>query len=181
MAAHTVINELQAIEFHDSFLSRVYIGEDALHMTFSDAIIIGHSRLDIQGRIPCSVNHGEDRYACPELNVTIKGFTIHSILRGGCWTQDAEGNSIEKYPPHNLLQEEYGAFLQMIFAEKYNQVCGLTYDPEMHRYTLSFFMNADANYYELEFTAETTIAEFEAFGKEAWYLASKWRNRRQSR
>ena len=58
----------------------------------------------------------------------------------------------------------------MIFAEKYNHVYGITYDAETHRYTLSFFMNADANYYELDFTSDTIIAEFEEFGKEAWYL-----------
>ncbi len=181
MAKYTVINELQSIEFHDSSLDNAYIDAGDLHLVFSSAIIIGHSRLDIEGRIPCSVNHDEDRYACPELNITLKGYTIHSVLRGGCWTQDAEGNSIEKYPPRNLLPKEYDAFLQMVFSEKCNHVYGITFDTETQRYTLSFFMNADANYYEVEFTVDTAIAEFEEFGEDAWYLDSKWRNRNEKK
>lgn len=176
MVGYTLVNELQSIEFHDSALNCAYIEGDELHMVFSDAIIIGHSHLNIEGRIPCSVNNGEDRYACPELAVTIKGFTIHSILRGGCWTRDAAGNTIEEYPPRILSPGEYDGFLQMVLAEKYNNVYGLSYDSEAGIYTLSFFMNADANYYELEFTVETAIAEFEKFGKEAWYLDRKWRD-----
>ena len=177
MAAYSVIDELQSIEFHDSTLNLICAKGDSLHMVFTDAIIIGQSRLDIPGRVPCTVNSGEDRYALPELKVTLKGFSIHSVLRGGCWTRDADGNSIEKYPPRNLLPEEYEAFMQMVFAEEYNLVYGIYFDPEQNRYTLCFFMNIDANYYELEFTADTVIAEFESFGKEAWYLDSKWRNR----
>lgn len=181
MATYRVINELQSIEFHDSFLDKAYLDAGSLHMVFSDAIIIGHSRLDIAGRIPCSVNHGEDRYACPKLYVTVMGYTIHSILRGGCWAQDAEGNTIEKYPPHNLLPEEFDSFMQAVFSEKHNQVYGMTFDTETQRYTLCLFLNADANYYEMEFSAETTIAEFEEFGKDAWYLDSKWRNRSENK
>lgn len=177
MATYIVINELQSIEFHDSFLSNTYIDAGNLHLVFSSAIIIGHSRLDIEGRIPCSVNHGEDRYACPELKVTVHDFVLHSVLRGGCWTRDAEGNTIEKYPPRILLPEEYVEFLQMVFAEKNNHVYGIDFDAETERYTLSFFMNADANYYEIEFTGNSIIAEFDEFGKDAWYLDSKWKNR----
>lgn len=179
MVTYSVINELQSIEFHDSYLDEAYPDAVGLHMVFSDAIIIGHSRLDIAGRIPCSVNHGEDRYACPELHITAIGYTIHSILRGGCWARDTEGNTTEKYPPRHLLPDEYDAFLQMVFPEKYNHVYGITFDAETQRFTLSFFMNADANYYEVEFSAETTISEFEKFGKDAWYLDSKWRNRHE--
>ena len=170
MAAYTVINELQSIEFHDSFLNHINVEANDLHMVFGSAIIMGHSRLDIAGRIPCSVNPGADRYARPELKVTVQNFTLHSVLRGGCWTTDAQGNTIEKYPPYNLLPEEHAEFLQMVFAEKHNHVYGITYDAETGRYTLSFFMNADANYYEIEFSCSTVIAEFEEFGKEAWYL-----------
>ena len=179
MATYTVIDELQSIEFHDSSLDNAYINVSDLHLVFSGAIIIGHSRLDIEGRIPCSVNHGEDRYACPELKVTVRDFVLHSVLRGGCWTRDAEGNTIEKYPPRILLPEEYGEFLQMVFAEKNNHVYGLAFDAETQRYTLSFFMNADANYYEIEYTGNSIIAEFDEFGKDAWYLDSKWKNRNE--
>lgn len=177
MSAYTFINELQSIEFHDSFLKHISMEAPDLHMVFEDAIIIGHSRLDIAGRVPCSINSGEDRYACPELKVTVHDFVLHSVLRGGCWTRDAEGNTIEKYPPCNLLPEEYVEFLQMVFAEKYNHVYGIDFDTETQRYTLSFFMNADANYYEIEFTGDSIIAEFDEFGKNAWYLDSKWKNR----
>ena len=180
MATYTVINELQSIEFHDSSLDNAYVDAGDLHLVFTGAIIIGHSRLDIEGRIPCTINPGEDRYALPELKVILKGYAIYSVLRGGCWTRDAEGNTIEKYPPHILLPEEYVEFLQMVFAEKYSHVYGIDFDAETQRYTLSFFMNADANYYEMEFSAETAIAEFEEFGKEAWYLDSKWRGHRDS-
>ena len=38
-------------------------------------------------------------------------------------------------------------------------------------------MNTDANYYEIEFTGDSIIAEFEEFGKDAWYLDSKQKNR----
>lgn len=175
MAAYTVIDELRSIEFHDSCLENAYLADGELHFIFSAAIIIGHSRMDIQGRIPCSLNNGEDRYACPQLSVTIKDFRIRSVLRGGCWSRDAAGNTIEEYPPRNLSPEEYSGFLKMVHAEKCNHVYGLHYDSETGAYTLSFFMNADANYYELEFTAGSSIAEFEAFGEEAWYLDSKWR------
>ena len=175
MATYTVINELHAIEFHDSFLEKIEINDNELHMVFSDAIIIGHSRLDIEGRIPCSANCGEDRYACPELDVIIKDFTLLSVLRGGCWTQDAAGNTIEKYPPRNLSPEEYDEFLTMVLTEQGNQVYGLNYNAESMIYTLCFFMNEDANYYEMEFSTKTTIAEFEEFGEEAWYLDSKWK------
>lgn len=170
MATYSISNELQSIEFHDSFLNHISIEANDLHMVFKDAIIMGHSRLDIAGRIPCSVNPGEDRYACPELKVIVQNFTLHSVLRGGCWATDANGNTIEKYPPRTLLPEEHETFLQMVFSEKWNHVYGITYDAETRRYTLSFFMNADANYYELDFTSDTIIAEFEEFGKEAWYL-----------
>ncbi len=177
MATYTVINELQSIEFHDSSLDNAYIDANNLHLVFSDAIIIGHSRLDIEGRIPCSANHGEDRYACPKLKVTVHGFVLHSVLRGGCWTRDAEGNTIKKYPPRILQPEEHEEFLQMVFAEKYNHVYGLDFDAETQRYTLCFFMNADTDYYEIEFTGSSIIAEFDAFGKDAWYLDSKWKDR----
>jgi hypothetical protein len=177
MATYTVINELQAIEFHDSSLNNAYIDAGDLHLVFSSAIIIGHSLLDINGRIPCSVNDGEDRYACPELKVIVHNFILHSVLRGGCWTKDAEGNTIAKYPPRNLLPEEYAEFLQMVFAEKNNHVYGITFDAETQRYTLGFFMNTDANYYEIEFTGDSIIAEFDEFGKDAWYLDSKQKNR----
>lgn len=179
MANYTVINELHSFEFHDSFLDNAYIEDDDLHIVFSDAIIIGHSRLDIQGRIPCSVNHGEDRYACPQLSVTLKGFSIHSVLRYGCRIQDAEGNTIEEYPPHILSPDEYSEFLLKILAAQGNHVYGLTYDTETKIFSLCFCLNADDNYYEMEFTAETAIAQFEAFGKEAWYLDSKWRKYRE--
>lgn len=179
MVTYTVINELQSIEFHDSFLNYISMEARNLHMVFSDAIIIGHSRLDIAGRIPCSINSGEDRYACPELKVTVHDFVVHSVLRGGCWSRDAEGNTIEKYPPRNLLPEEYAKFLQMVFAEKYNHVYGMDFDAETQRYTLSFFMNADANYYEIEFTGNSIIAELDEFGKDAWYLDSKSKNRNE--
>ena len=76
-----------------------------------------------------------------------------------------------------VLPEEYVEFLQMVFAEKYNHVYGIDFDAETKRYTLSFFMNADANYYEIEFTGNSITAEFDEFGKDAWYLDSKWRNR----
>ena len=177
MAKYTVINELQSFEFHDSFLNHISMDDHDLHMVFTDAIIIGRSRLDIEGHIPCSVNSGEDRYALPDLSIILKGFTIHSVLRGGCWTRDADGNTIEKYPPRNLLPEEYDAFMKMVFAEERNHVYGIIFDAETQRYTLCFFMNVDCNYYEIEFTADTTIAEFDTFGKDAWYLDSKWRNR----
>ena len=179
MATYTVIDELQSIEFHDSSLDNAYFDAGNLHLVFSSAIIIGHSRLDIEGRIPCSVNHGEDRYACPELKVTVHNFVLHSVLRGGCWARDAEGNTIEKYPPRILLPEEYVEFLQMVFAEKYNHVYGIDFDAETQRYTLSFFMNADANYYEIEFTGNSITAEFDEFGKDAWYLDSKWKRRNE--
>lgn len=177
MATYSIINELQSIEFHDSSLNLLRMDNNSLHMVFTDAIIIGQSRLDIPGRVPCTVNAGEDRYALPELKITLKGFTIHSVLRGGCWTRDADGNTIEKYPPRNLLSEEYESFMQMVFAEENNLVYGITFDSESNRYSLCFFMNMDANYYEIEFTADTAITEFDAFGKEAWYLDRKWRNR----
>lgn len=179
MAHYTVTNELQSIEFHDSSLDDAYIEDNELHMVFSSAIVIGHSCPELPDRIPCSVNDGEDRYACPHLNVIFRSFGIRSVIRGGCWTQDAEGNSIKKYPPRNLLAEEYDAFLQMVFAEKHNHVYGLSYDAQTSIYTLSFFMNADTNYYKMGLSSETAIAEFEKFGKEAWYLES-YRKRRQS-
>lgn len=180
MARYCVINELQSIDFHDSFLDSICIENEELHMVFSDAIIIGHSCPEIESHIPCSVNSGEDRYACPDLKVTVPDFTIHSILRGGCWTQDAEGNSVEKYPPRNLHPDEYAGFLQMIFAGKNNHVYGITFDAETQRYALSFFMNSDANYYEIEFAGDAIVAEFDEFGKEAWYL-DRYRKIRQQK
>lgn len=173
MATYTVINELQSIEFHDSFLNHISIEANDLHMVFEDAIIMGHSRLDMKGRIPCSVNHGEDRYARPALTVTVHDFVLHSVLRGGHWTRDAEGNTIEKYPPRFLLPGEYAEFLQMAFAEKYSHVNGMAFDTETQRYNLGFVINADANYYEIEFSGNSIIAEFDEFGKDAWYLDSK--------
>ncbi|MBE6959623.1 MAG: hypothetical protein E7448_02735 [Ruminococcaceae bacterium] len=178
MANYCVVNELRSINFHDSLLNRICIESDNLQMFFVDAIIIGHSCPEIESHIPCSVNSGEDRYACPELKVTVHNFTMHSVLRGGCWTQDAEGNMVEKYPPRNLLPEEYAEFMQMAAAEKNNLVYGITFDTETHRYALSFFMNADANYYEIEFTGNAIVAEFDEFGNEAWYL-ERYRKKRQ--
>ena len=63
----------------------------------------------------------------------------------------------------------------MVLTEQGNQVYGLNYNAESMIYTLCFFMNEDANYYEMEFSTKTTIAEFEEFGEEAWYLDSKWK------
>lgn len=174
MAAYTVINELQSIEFNDSLLESVCMEGTRLRMVFSDAIIIGHSCLDIEGRVPCSVNSGADRYACPVLTLTLEGVQIRFILRGGCWSKDAQGNTIEDYPPRKLTPEEYGGFAQMVPAGGSNLVYGLSYDAEIGAYTISFFMDADPQYYEIEFTAETAIAEFEEFGRDAWYLARRW-------
>lgn len=179
MARYTLINELRSIEFHDSFLDNAYLAENELHLVFSSAIILGHSFPELTDRIPCSVNAGEDRYACPQLTVTFKNFRFCSVLRGGSWMQDDKGNTIAEYPPRNLSTEEYAAFLEMIPAKKNNHVHGLSFDTETNTYTLCFFMNEDANYYEMEFSSETAIAEFEEFGKDAWYLDSKWRNRRK--
>ena len=179
MATYTVTNELQSMEFHDSVLDNIYMEDKELHMVFSDAILMGRSTVNIKDHIPCSVNTGEDRYACPVLAVSFRNFQIRSVLRGGCRTTDAAGNTIEEYPPRNLSPEEYGPFLQMLLAEKGNQVCGLYYDVETKIYTLCFFMKADPNYYEMEFTADTAVAAFEEFGKEAWYLDSKWRTCRE--
>jgi hypothetical protein len=39
-------------------------------------------------------------------------------------------------------------------------------------------MNADANYYEIEFTGNAIVAEFDEFGNEAWYL-ERYRKKRQ--
>lgn len=174
MAAYTVINELQSMDFHDSFLESLRMEGTQLRMVFTNAIIIGHSRPDMKGRVPCSVNSGADRYAFPLLVVKLEGFQIRSVLQGGYQVIDDQGNILNAHLPHKLSPEEYGKLPEMVIAEEGSPVMGLFQDTETGIYTLALMMNADADYYEIEFTAETAIAEFEEFGREAWYLDDEW-------
>ena len=161
--SYTMINELMAIEFHDSSLESMRIEGDELRMVFSGAIIVGRSRPGIEGRIRSSVNSGEDRYAIPELRVALRGYAIRSLAR-----EDRDAHAMRE-----LLAGEYGSFFSMI--EGFNHVYSLSYDPADDTYCLGFILNAEDCYYEMQFSAETAIAEFEEFGKDAWYLEDKWR------
>lgn len=175
MARYTVINELQSIEFHDSVLQAVSIHDGNLYMVFSDAIIIGQSFPEKKDRNRCSVNDGEDRYACPHLAVAFQSFQTRSIIKCGFLTQDHKGNIIDQCPSLTLSADEYDVFWGLVLAEKDIQVNGLSYDKATGTSTLCIFLNHGTDCYEVTLSAETSIVEFEEFGKEAWYLDSKWR------
>lgn len=178
MAHYCVIDELRAMEFHDSILNAVSINGGEVRMVFSDAIIIGQSFPE-KDRIRCSVNDGEDRYACPHLTVTFHGFETQSIIKLGFMSLDAQGNIIAQRPTVTLAADEHDAFWKYICSVKVIQVDGLSYDEENRTWTLCILPDYGMDCYEVTFRSNNSIAEFDEFGKEAWYLDSKWRNQIQ--
>lgn len=178
MAHYCVIDELRAMEFHDSILNAVSINGSELRMVFSDAIITGRSFPE-KDRIRCSVNDGEDRYACPHLTVTFHEFETQAIIKLGFMSQDAQGNIIAQRPTVTLAADEHDAFWKYICSVKVIQVNGLSFDEENGTWTLCILPDYGIDCYEVTFCSIKNIAEFDEFGKEAWYLDSKWRNQIQ--
>lgn len=180
MSKYALLNDINSIEFHDSNLEDVHWTEDTLTFLFSSVIIVGHSCPGLSNHPPCSLNTGEDRYAMPCLTLTLRDYQIHSILRGVCWSQDAEGNSIEKYPPRLLKPTEYADLLNLIHNshQRLNHVYGIHFEEEKQCYNLAFFLNQDVNYYEIDFSARQICAQWEEYGDIAWYVKNYRRHKK---
>lgn len=179
MARYCVINELRAMEFHDSILNTVSINGNEVRMVFSDAIITGQSFPEKKDRLRCSVNDGEDRYACPHLTVTFHSFKTQAIIKLGYTAQNDQGDIIAQCPTVTLAADEHDAFWKYICSAKVIQVNCLAYDEVTGTWTLCILPDYGMDCYEVTFCSKKNIAEFDEFGKEAWYLDSKWRNQIQ--
>lgn len=175
----TLKDDLKSIDFHDSHLTALRLEGDTLRAAFCNAVVIGRSCPELPAHIPCPLNDGEDRYAAPVLGVTFQGVTDLRILRGGCWQCLPDGGRVEIYPPRNLEPGEFPGFFRSVGAESGDLVYGLT--AEGDRYTLSFWLDAGNDYYELSFTAAHTAAQWESFGGEAWYLEHYRKRRKEAR
>lgn len=95
------INDLTGLYFHDSSLIRANRARNTITLTFSSAVVIGHSCPELKNWKPCPLNRGEDRYARPELILRLEGVKELNILKGGCWRDGAW-----VYPPRNLQPRE---------------------------------------------------------------------------
>lgn len=182
MEKYTLHNDLRSVDFHDSCLTGAERSGDRLRLTFTQAVVIGHSCPELKSHIPCPLNRGEDRYAAPRLMLELREYRIRSILCGGCWSRDDGGGYVEKYPPRLLEPAEYDGLWENISASAMdggNFVCGLQWDGENKRGNLSFVLNRGADYYEAEFTAGEITARWERYGDIAWYV-EEYRRRLRS-
>ena len=163
--AYTVTNDLRSLDCHDAVLTDAVWQDSRITLTFHQAVVIGHSCPELENRIPCPMNPGEDRYAAPELTVQLDGVRQLSVLRGGCWKND-----VQVYPPRTLTPAELPGFFAMVPRRGFvNHVYDMTWG-EDGVLTLSFWLDADVNYYELSCVPGSVAARWDDYGAIAWYV-----------
>ena len=118
------INDLTGLYFHDACLLRAYRSFHTISLTFSSAVVIGHSCPELKDWVPCPHNLGEDRYAAPELTLTLEGVGELSILKGGTWK---DGGWV--VPPRDLEEREFAALFKAVPEGGFgNHVYDLTWE-----------------------------------------------------
>lgn len=158
------INDLTGLYFHDAELVKAAHYCNALSLTFVSAVVIGHSCPELKHWIPCKLNRGEDRYARPELTLTLEGVEELSILKGGTWK---DGGWV--IPPRYLEEREFPDFFKAVPAGGFgNQVCDLTW--EDGKLTLSVWLDAQPDYCELICVPKKVTAAWDGYGDTAWYV-----------
>lgn len=163
--AYVLKNDLRSIDFHDSCLTNAVFRGGCITLTFRSAVVIGHSCPELKTRIPCPLNRGEDRYAAPELVLRLEGVKELSVLKGGCWRGE-----VQVYPPRKLEAEELpGFFADIPKGGAGNHVNGVTVDKD-GLLTLGFWLDAQMNYFELTCVPRFITAEWDSYGKVAWYV-----------
>lgn len=157
-------NDLTGLSFHDSSLIKAQRYGDAIFLTFSSAVVIGHSCPELKHWTPCSLNRGEDRHAAPELTLRLEGVTELSILKGGTWR---DGGWV--IPPRYLQEREFPDFFQAVPRGGFgNHVYDLTW--EDGKLTLSVWLDAQPDYCELTCVPQTVTATWDSYGDIAWYV-----------
>ena len=161
------INDLTGLYFHDSSLLRAWRSFGTVSLTFASAVVIGHSCPELKHWIPCPLNRGEDRYAKPELTLTLEGVEELKVLKGGCWK-----NGAWEYPPRDLTQPEIRElFPSVAEGGMGNHVYDLTWEKGL--LTLSFWLDArSGQYYKLTCVPKIVTAAWDGYGETAWYVES---------
>lgn len=158
------INDLTGLYFHDSSLIRANRARNTITLTFSSAVVIGHSCPELKNWKPCPLNRGEDRYARPELTLRLEGVKELNILKGGCWRDGAW-----VYPPRNLQPRELEEFFRAAPEGGFgNHVYDLTW--EEGKLTLSVWLDALGDYFELTCIPKIVTAAWDSYGEVAWYV-----------
>lgn len=153
---YTLKNDLRSLDLHDAVLINAVKRWNTVTLTFRSAVVIGHSCPELKNRIPCPLNHGEDRYAAPELVLRLEGVKELSVHRK-CPSVDPEPEEVP------------GFFAAVPKGGSLNHVNGITW--EDGKLTLGVWLNALTNYYELTCVPRTVTASWEGYGEIAWYVA----------
>lgn len=173
--SYKAVNELTHFEFHDSCFHAISFSCQDMVWELEDAIVIGTSRLDIEGRQACTLNTGADRYATPFLRLTFQDFQLLSFIREGCATLQ-NGIRTEIYPPKELMAADFPPYMTDIAASGGNTIYYLNMNLQNNVIHMDFWGGSDPEYYIVEFITKQCTAEWEAYGKEAWYLEHKWQH-----
>ena len=156
--------DLTGLYFHDSSLVKATRYWNTIFLTFSSAVVIGHSCPELKHWTPCKLNLGEDRHAAPELTLRLEGVKELGILLGGIW-KDGRW----EIPPRNLEEREFPDFFNAVPEGGFgNHVNDLTW--ENGKLTLGVWLDARANYYELTCVPKTVTATWDSYGDVAWYV-----------
>ena len=157
-------NDLTGLYFHDSSLVKARRYGDTIFLTFSSAVVIGHSCPGLKDWTPCPLNLGEDRHAAPQLTLRLEGVKELKILKGGTWRG---GEWV--IPPRYLEEREFSDFFEAVPAGGFgNNVNGLSW--EDGDLTLGLWLDARANYYELTCVPGVVTATWDSYGDVAWYV-----------
>ncbi len=176
MAHYKVIDELESFDFHDAYFRSVVFDGNTMIWKIKDAIVIGRSRLEIPDLKPCSCNTGEDRYAEPILQLTFKNYAIKSIRRGGGYS--VKDGIRTEIPVEYLDNKSFQSCLLEVVDSKKNTINYMGIDKDDGCIGLALLGGREYDFYIMQFTAAHVVAEWEAFGKEAWYL-ERYRQRHQ--
>lgn len=157
-------NDLTGLYFHDSSLMKAKQYGDTIFLTFEAVSVIGHSCPELDHWTPCKLNRGEDRHAAPELTLKLEGVQEQNILEGGSWR---DGGWV--IPPRYLEEREFSGFFQ---AVEQGSPGNLVYDLiwKEGQLTVSFWLDARLNAYELTCVPKTVTACWDSYGRLAWYV-----------
>ena len=165
------VDELESASLHDAcFISSEFLGEDMIWY-LRDAVIEGRSFLGRRGN---SLNPGADRYATPELKITFEGAEIREVTRYGYLVQappEQGGGTLEEWPDFYYPQKALVPMAKKLFSN-HNYIVGINREA-FDVWSCDVSRLEDAEIYNVTFTARTILMEWEAYGKEAWYLSHK--------
>lgn len=153
---YRVTNEVNHMVFQNSNLVSAQWQDGTLSLSFARAVVVGHSCPELEDRIPCTLNPGEDRCASPKLNVVFSGCRILGICRERNWF----GNKSQPVKEF-LTEDQFDDFWSGL--DGWIGVYELRHHPEADFYQLCFYC-LSLDRYRVTFTAKNDTESWERFG-----------------